>query len=160
MKYWQAIEEYKFRYPYIRHLINIHDRWTKPPSVTVLQFWPDHVDSKRLDSLDELRSYLRHNAAGQEDQARGFCRHNLYLVEDLNGEVIDILGGHFWIDPYLFASQASASFYAPTDRHYGNYARPMLPLSSQRRRLESYRRSLMGHQKPPASVSAIPKLSR
>lgn len=137
MDYWRTIEDYQFRHPFIRHLLKVKDEWTvSHPHATVLQFWPDRVLSIDFNGLDELRRYvIKHEKRGRGPE---LCNHNLYLIEDLNAEVVNILGGSFWIDPYLFACQASVDFHAPWDHLSGSHPRPILPLSRHRQRLETW----------------------
>ena len=95
--------------------------------MAILEFGPDRVVSPPVSSAEGLRDYLK--SSSQSD-----CQHRLYLVEDLDREIVDVLGSHFWIDPYLLACQCSTSFWA----NQSAYGRPVDALSRQRDRLKSW----------------------
>jgi hypothetical protein len=80
--------------------------WTRPRSrVRVLEFFPDKVLSKPQETATDVSKYLK-------EVPNSACNHRLYLVEDFSLDVIEVLGSHFWIDPYIFAAQSSVIYWA------------------------------------------------
>jgi hypothetical protein len=148
MDYWSAIWEYRFRYPQVRYLHSIsRNHWNKStPRVAVLEFALDKVVSPPISSASALRDYLKSSSSLQSSD----CQHRLYLVEDLDREIVDVLGSHFWIDPYLLACQCSTSFWA----NQSAYGRPVDALSRQRERLQSWNNSRMASS--PSSTDMAP----
>ncbi|KAI1367873.1 hypothetical protein F5Y08DRAFT_297214 [Xylaria arbuscula] len=71
--------------------------------VRMLEFMPDGVVSTTLGTAEDLAKYL------QRARSNG-CKHHLYLVEDFDQDVINVLRSHFPIEPYLVDAQSSKTF--------------------------------------------------
>ena len=80
--------------------------------VRVLEFFQDKVVSKGLETAEKLSVYL-------EELPNSACKHHLYLVEDFSLDVMEVLGSHFRIDPYIFAAQSSVTYWAGFPRGVG-----------------------------------------
>lgn len=80
--------------------------------VRVLEFFQDKVVSKALETAEKLSVYL-------EEVPNSACKHHLYLVEDFSLNVMEVLGSHFRIDPYIFAAQSSVTYWTNFPRGVG-----------------------------------------
>src|SRR5436190_2559993 len=102
--YIDTIAKCSRRYPDFLHL-NKFLRNCGPHSgrATVLEFHlGKSVERRNFADPDDLSNYL-------QDLSDCSCKHRLFMLEDLSSLYVEVFGSHFWIDPFLFASQERAN---------------------------------------------------
>lgn len=73
------------------------------PRAAVLEFRGGKVERKSFNNAEELQGYF------QVSKDPG-CKGRLFMLEDLSKPYVEAFGSHFWIDPFLFASQERSNW--------------------------------------------------
>ncbi|KAK4942844.1 hypothetical protein LTR10_017420 [Elasticomyces elasticus] len=113
--YIESLARFKNRFPYLYFLEKARREWQDDAGsckATVLELHGDHFSRSDVRRPGELKDHLEARSrqdqpdekkAGEEAPA---CKHRIYIIQDLSNAFLEILGSHFQIDPYVFASQA------------------------------------------------------
>jgi len=134
--YIATIRKFSARYPDLRYLHDFLERKTTHKGRAVLlEFYKDDGQMWKVDRTDfkddgELKNNLQN--PGKKD-----CNHRLYLLEDLSSLYVEAFGSHFWMDPFLYASQERSNWVSSREQSLGMTYR--LPSAQKRDSIFSLR---------------------
>ena len=113
--YIDAINAFCPKYPDLYKLRNyLRGRDTRPGRAAVLEVGSgrsNKVERVDFENAHELEAYFALTA-------RSSCKHRLYLLEDLARPFVEAFGAHFWMDPFLFASQENSDHWTASSHDY------------------------------------------
>lgn len=107
--YIAAIAQHCSKYPDLKYLHKfLQKKVTQEGRASLLEFCKENdgrwkVVQKGFSDAGELANNLR---SPEIDR----CNHRLYLLEDLSESYVGTFGSHFWMDPFLFASQERSNW--------------------------------------------------
>lgn len=113
--YINAIDTSCPKYPDLYKLRNyLQGRDIRPGRAVVLEIGSGK--SHKIERVDfsnarELEAYFARTASSS-------CKHRLYLLEDLARPFVEAFGAHFWMDPFLFASQENSDHWVASSHDY------------------------------------------
>ena len=92
----------------MRRLFGSRNNGRLPGRCAILTFEDDHVESKEFLDPRQVTEFLETSAA-LENQCR------LWILEDLQPDWINVLGGQMGVDPQVFSEQSNAWNYTDSD---------------------------------------------
>ena len=77
----------------------------------MLEFGAGSVGRFDFGNAESLKRYFSGTAGNA-------CKHRLYLLEDLSRPFVEVIGAHFWMDPFLFAAHENSTHWTGTKLDY------------------------------------------